>query len=115
MFDRSKTNAMSSFFPGGEDIAEEPDEDDGTTNSAKAVEQARKKLGSISLETAVADLVPEEEILLKSCMDAIHDVVGDSIPDSTIIAQILRFKFNTEKALDAILTGSLVEPVTEGE
>jgi hypothetical protein len=95
---------MSSYFATEDDIAEEPEEDGA---DPKVIERTRKRLESITLESAVADLVPEEEVLLKSCLEEIHDVVGDSVPDSVIISQILRFKFNMEKALDAVLTGGV--------
>ena len=111
MYDRSKQNPMSSYFTTEEDIAEEPEEDGSETS--KNVERTRKRLESMTLESAVADLVPEEEVLLKSCIDEIHDVVGDSVPDSVIISQILRFKFNMERALDAVLTGSI--PGSDGK
>jgi len=107
MYDRSKQNPMSSYFTAEEDIAEEPEDD---SVGDPTMERTRKRLQSLTLETAVADLVPEEEILLKSCLEEIHDVVGDTVPDSIIITEILHHKFNVERALDAVLSGSFSNP-----
>lgn len=79
------------------------------------MEETRQQLDAISLQNAVASLTAEEEVLLKSCLEAINDVIGDSIPDSIIISQILRFRFNTEKALDSLLKGSIPETEVEGK
>ncbi|CAG7821931.1 unnamed protein product [Allacma fusca] len=100
MYDRTKGHAMGSYLRPEDDIAEEP-EDDGDTDTTKT----RERLDSLTIDTALADLVPEEEILLKSCLEEIHNVVGDSIPEPVIVLSIIRSKFNTEKALDECLKG----------
>lgn len=104
---------MSQFFGKEDNISEEP-EDDGEGQGSKEVERTRQRLDSLTIDSAVqeavADLVPEEEILLKSCLDEIHDVVGESFPDNVIISHILHAKFNREKALDSLLRGVTIDP-----
>jgi len=106
MYDRSHVQQLSSFLgPEEDDIAEEP-EDDGGDASGKTVERTRRRLDSLTLESAITKLVPEEGMLLKSCLDEILDIVGDSIPESVIVANIMKSNFNVEKALDRCLKGS---------
>lgn len=109
MYDRSKGTQVSQFFNAENNITEEP-EDEADTQ----VERTRQRLDSLTIDTAVeeaiADLVPEEEILLKSCVDEIHDVVGDAYPHNTIVSHILHAKFNRERALDSLLNGLHVDP-----
>lgn len=104
MYDRSKQNQIASFFSPDQDIAEE-DEDSNKPDQSKQTESARLQLESVSLQAALPNLVPEEEMLLKSCLDEIHNIVGESIQESVIIGQILKHKFNVEKALDGCLSG----------
>ena len=86
------------------DDEEEMDEDH---DDSMEVETVAKDFQGITLEEATKNLLPEEEILLRSCIDEISSVVGDSVSDSIIIQQVLNFKFNTEKALDSILKGAI--------
>ena len=106
MYDRSQPQ-QNPFFE--EDIAEEPEEDgEGDTK------KVRERLDSLTIDAAVADLLPDEETLLKTCLEEIHNIVGDNIPDSVIIASILRCKFNVEKALDECLNRQ-AEPIPKGK
>lgn len=112
--DRSRAPQMSQFFAPENNITEEPEDDVDTQKKEKEMEKTRQRLDSLTIdsavEEAVADLVPEEEILLKSCLDEIRDVVGDSFPDNLIVSHILHCKFNRERALDDILNGVQVGP-----
>jgi len=102
LYNRGEPNQISAFFaPEGDDIQEEPEDD-----VKRALDSTSERLQSLTLESAAANLLPEEEILLKSCLEEIQNVMGDSMPDAVIISQILRAKFNMEKALDACLRGA---------
>lgn len=113
VYDRSKSNQISQFMAADGDIQEEP-EGEVEDSEMVDVERTRQRLDSLTIDSvvdeAVADLVPEEEILLKSCVDEIHDVVGDTFPHKVIICHILHAKFNREKALDTLLSGVQIDP-----
>lgn len=110
LYDRSKSTQLAHFVAQEADIAEEPEEAD--VDVGRTLERTRQRLDSLTIESAVARLTSDDEVLLKSCLDAIHDVVGDSVPENVIIGHILQSKFDSEKALDSILSGAVVDPST---
>lgn len=87
MFDRNKQQNISSFFAAPEIIEDdESGEDLGTPSSRKS-----KNLSEL------------EKAKLISCMDAIKNVIGNSVPESVLTEQIIKADFNTEVALDEVL------------
>ncbi|XP_047350839.1 protein HBS1 isoform X2 [Vespa velutina] len=86
LFDRSKQQNIASFIM-EPDIVED-NEDDGTVSSL-----ASKK----------SDLSELERVKLLSCMEAIKNVIGDSIAESKLEEEIIQSRFDTEVALDKLL------------
>ena len=111
LYDRSKTQQpVSSYFKPEENITEEPEEDYGDIDFQKT----RQRLDSLTIETAIAALSPEEDARLKSCLEEIHNIVGDSIPESVIMSNIIRSKFDVAKALDGCLGENVEKPASFG-
>ncbi|XP_046817145.1 protein HBS1 isoform X2 [Vespa crabro] len=86
LFDRSKQQNIASFIM-EPDIVED-NEDDNTVSSL-----ASKK----------SDLSELERVKLLSCMEAIKNVIGDSIAESKLEEEIIQSRFDTEVALDKLL------------
>lgn len=112
MYDRAKSGKtqLSNFLSHEEDIVEveEPGEDEERVE--QRLENARKRLDSLTIEAAIAKLGPDEEIRLKHCLDTIRDVCGESVSDNVIKAHIIQAKFDAERALDNILNGVELDP-----
>ncbi|XP_015178856.1 PREDICTED: HBS1-like protein isoform X3 [Polistes dominula] len=87
LFDRSKQQNIASFIT-EPDIVEDS-EDDNSVSSHEA-----KKL----------NLTEIEKVKLLSCMEAIRNVIGDSVTESKLEEEIIRSGFNTEVALDKLLS-----------
>jgi hypothetical protein len=109
LYDRSKGTNLAQFVSQEEDIREEPEEVDGETSVQDSLERTRKRLDSLTIESTVARLGPDEAIRLKYCLDSIHNVVGDSIPENIITAHIIQAKFDSERALDNVLSGAPID------
>jgi elongation factor 1 alpha-like protein len=89
MFDRTRQPKMSAFFNEENDIAEE---DESNTGHSKPDQQ----LG----------LSEVNEARLRSCLEEIHSVIGDSVPEQILIDTVLQNEFNLEKALDSVLSNA---------
>ncbi|XP_043501802.1 HBS1-like protein isoform X1 [Polistes fuscatus] len=87
LFDRSKQQNIASFIM-EPDIVEDS-EDDNSVSSHEA-----KKLNLSELEKAK----------LLSCMEAIRNIIGDSLDESKLEEEIIRSGFNTKVALDKLLS-----------
>ncbi|XP_047350837.1 protein HBS1 isoform X1 [Vespa velutina] len=96
LFDRSKQQNIASFIM-EPDIVED-NEDDGTVSSL-----ASKK----------SDLSELERVKLLSCMEAIKNVIGDSIAESKLEEEIIQSRFDTEVALDKLLRIPPQKSITE--
>lgn len=71
------------------------------------MDRALKRLDSLTIASDIGKLSPADEVRLQSCLDEIHNVVGDSIPELVIKSAILQHNFCMEKALDACLNGTV--------
>ncbi|XP_046409743.1 protein HBS1 [Neodiprion fabricii] len=87
LFDRNKQHNISSYIT-EDDIVEEDE-----TQEETPLPSSYKRP-----ELSVLDATK-----LESCIEAIKNVVGDSIPESTLTENILKHNLNSEAALDAIL------------
>ncbi|XP_046817144.1 protein HBS1 isoform X1 [Vespa crabro] len=96
LFDRSKQQNIASFIM-EPDIVED-NEDDNTVSSL-----ASKK----------SDLSELERVKLLSCMEAIKNVIGDSIAESKLEEEIIQSRFDTEVALDKLLRIPPQKSITE--
>jgi Domain of unknown function (DUF1916). len=93
MFDRTKQHQMSAFFNEENDIAEE---DDCNVRSSKQEREKQKH----------HDLCEVDEVRLRSCLEEIRNVIGDSIPEQILIDSVLKNQFNFNKALDDVLSSA---------
>ncbi|XP_035722664.1 HBS1-like protein isoform X2 [Vespa mandarinia] len=96
LFDRSKQQNIASFIM-EPDIVED-NEDDNTVSSL-----ASKK----------SDLSEIERVKLLSCMEAIKNVIGDSIAESKLEEEIIQSRFDTEVVLDKLLRIPSQKSITE--
>lgn len=94
IFDRSRRQPqMSAFFNEENDIAEEDElHMDGSCHDTNNYKKP--------------DLNEEDEARLRSCLDEIHNVIGDSVPEHILIDTVLKNDFNFNKSLDAVLSNS---------
>lgn len=87
LYDRNKKTQISSFLdPSLEEEEEEPEEEE------------------VEEENAHPPLSDLEEAQLRSCLDKIRDIVGDSVQDSVLVSTILNNAFDVDKSLDQILS-----------
>jgi hypothetical protein len=86
---------MSAFFNEENDIAEE---DESSMDTCKQNRSARD-----SDKYQRPDLSEVDEARLRSCLDEIRNVVGDSIPEHFLIDIVLKNGFKFNEALDAVL------------
>lgn len=56
-----------------------------------------------------------EEAQLRSCLDKIRDIVGDSVPDGVLVEAVIQNQFDVDKSLDVILNSSSSSSVPVGE
>ena len=54
-----------------------------------------------------------EQAQLYSCLDIIRDRMGDAVSEQTAVDAILASNFDSEKALDQLLSGALPAPKTK--
>jgi hypothetical protein len=95
MFDRTRQPKMSAFFDEENDIAEE---DESNRESSKKVQNSE-----ICQQLGLSEV---DEARLRSCLEGIHNVIGDSVPEQILIDAVLRNEFNLNKALDAVLSNA---------
>lgn len=92
LYDRSKNQqAISHFIP-------EESEDDVLDDSLQSTQQRRDSVDLRSL-----NLQEEDEVKLKSCLDELRNVLGDTVSDNVLIQTVLDHNFDFNKALDKIL------------
>jgi elongation factor 1 alpha-like protein len=85
MYDRSSRQPqISSFLTTEEDIAEENEIEDHH-------ESTKRKLNEI------------DELKLRSCLDEIRNVIGDTLPEKIIVETILANNFDFNRSLDTLL------------
>lgn len=101
MFDRTSGPQMSSFLAGESRIAE-VSEEDSDPETIGATQRTRND----STTFRTPPLSHLDEAKLQSCLDEIHNVVGDSVPEPVLVKAILGHQFNLEKALNAVLISS---------
>lgn len=90
MYDRtSNTHSMSAFIQGDHDHI--PEENLESEEEAAHHEQKAPLLSDL------------DEGRLRSCLDELHNIVGDSIPEGTLISAVVTNDFNVERALNAVL------------
>ncbi|XP_034254851.1 HBS1-like protein isoform X2 [Thrips palmi] len=100
VFDRNTNKAqMSAFLAGDEDIAEE-DED------AEEGVECVKRRDSDTLGLRSRNLSELDEARLRSCLDEIRNVIGDSMSEATLADIILANDFDVAKSLDASLSNA---------
>jgi elongation factor 1 alpha-like protein len=86
---------MSAFFNEENDIAEE---DESSTESSKQVRDSKT-----CQRHGLSDV---DEARLRSCLEEIRNVIGDSVPEQILIDSVLQNEFNLNKALDAVLSNA---------
>jgi elongation factor 1 alpha-like protein len=92
MFDRTRQHQMSAFFN---------EENDSNVRSSKqdvSVGDREKQKQH--------DLRELDEVRLRSCLEEIRSVIGDSIPEQILIDSVLKNEFNFSRALDDILNSA---------
>ena len=60
-------------------------------------------------------LTDEQRVRLLSCLDAVRDVVGETVSDHAIVRAVLRHDYDCAKALDAILSDAMAGMPGGGE
>jgi elongation factor 1 alpha-like protein len=97
---------MSAFFNKENDIAEE---EESNTESSQRVRDSKM------YQRHGLDEV--DEARLRSCLEEIRNVIGDSVPEQILIDTVLQNEFNLDKALDAVLSNaaSAMEEPPAGE
>ncbi|PSN40533.1 hypothetical protein C0J52_12254 [Blattella germanica] len=99
MFDRStRQPQMSAFFNEENDIAEEDELDLDVTKEGNCRRDSENYQRP--------GLNEEDEARMRSCLDEIRNVIGDSIPEQILVDAVLKNDFNFNKALDAVLSSS---------
>lgn len=94
MYDRNnRQTQISAFLAEEEDIAEE---DEG-------VEPVERRQSDSFKYPQLSDV---DEARLRSCLDEIHSVIGDSISENIVVETILQKNFDLALSLDALLTSS---------
>lgn len=103
MYDRtSQQHEMAAFIP-GDNIAEEDSEDEAYKRAIQPTESLHD----------IPSLNSMDEARLRSCLDAIHNVVGDSIPEKILIDSVIKNKFDFEKSLDYVLSSAASYETTD--
>uniref|UniRef100_A0A6B2E882 Putative elongation factor 1 alpha n=1 Tax=Phlebotomus kandelakii TaxID=1109342 RepID=A0A6B2E882_9DIPT len=95
LYDRARgQQSIATFMASNRDIQEEDEGGDGEEH-----EKERRDSESFQLPE-----LPEEEMArLKSCMDEIRSIVGDSVTERRLVETIMNFHYDMEKSLDSIL------------
>jgi elongation factor 1 alpha-like protein len=98
MFDRSRQHQMSAFFKEENDIAEEDDlKVRGSKHDSSVGDPEKRKQ---------RDLRELDEVRLRSCLEEIRGVIGDSIPEQILIDSVLKNEFDFNKSLDDVLNSA---------
>ncbi|KAJ9586085.1 hypothetical protein L9F63_020282, partial [Diploptera punctata] len=93
MFDRSRRQPqMSAYFNEENDIAEEDELHIDSSQRASGYQ--------------TPGMNEEDEARLRSCLDEIRNVIGDSIPEHILIDTVLKNDFNFNRSLDAVLSNN---------
>nr|WRK57540.1 Hbs1 protein [Recilia dorsalis] len=95
MYDRSNRQTQISAFITEEEDIEEVDED---------IEPEVERRHSDSFR--YPQLSDVDEARLRSCLDEIHSVIGDSIPENIVVETVIEKQFDLAQALDALLKSS---------
>jgi elongation factor 1 alpha-like protein len=98
MFDRTRQPQMSAFFNEENDIAEEDESSTGSSKQDHSIRNFDKYQ-----QPGLSDV---DEVRLRSCLEEIRNVIGDSIPEHILIDTVLKNEFNFNKALDAVLSSA---------
>lgn len=56
------------------------------------------------------NLSDEDQVRLSSCMDEIRNVVVDTVSERQLVETIMKFDYDFEKSLDAILNNTTTPP-----
>ncbi|GLH00934.1 Elongation factor 1-alpha [Gryllus bimaculatus] len=94
MYDRTRQPQISAFFSEQDNITEE-DESLEQTND--------RKNSDCFIRPTLSDL---EEAKLRSCLEEIRNVIGDSISEKILVETVLKCDFNVNKSLDTILSNA---------
>ena len=92
MFDRTRQHQMSAFFNEENDCNVRSSKQDTSVGDREKQKQH--------------DLSELDEVRLRSCLEEIRSVIGDSIPEHILIDSVLKNEFNFSKALDDVLNSA---------
>lgn len=92
MFDRTRQHQMSAFFN---------EENDCHVRSSKH----DRSVGDQENQKH-HNLCELDEVRLRSCLEEMRNVIGDSIPEHILIDSVLKNEFNFSKALDDVLNSA---------
>lgn len=102
----SRQNDFSSFMP-TESTVQEADEDD-----TFVMENVDVRENVARSETPPPNQnPPNENILLQSCLELMHDVVGDSYTDDALKEAALKSNYNVERALNILMSSPKADSV----
>ncbi|XP_043229134.1 HBS1-like protein isoform X2 [Amphibalanus amphitrite] len=106
-FDRSRQQNMDAFLRGApSSIAEEQEAEDSDGSGGAGAHRGAAR------QDSCGPLVPdhlnsEQRARLLSCLDAVRDVVGETVSDHAIVRAVLRHDYDCAAALDAILSDAM--------
>lgn len=92
MFDRNKSANMSSFFT-EPDIIEANEEEE--------------EVAAVPSSYKLPELTDLESAKLMSCVEAVKNVIGETLPESELNKKIIEFNYNTEAVLNSILNDEI--------
>ncbi|PNF33080.1 hypothetical protein B7P43_G16111, partial [Cryptotermes secundus] len=95
MFDRTRQPQMSAFFNEENDIAEE--------DESNPERSGQVRHSGVCQRHGLSEV---DEARLRSCLEEIHNVIGDSVPEQILVDTVLQNEFNLEKVLDAVLSNA---------
>lgn len=97
MYDRSRNQqAIASFLERSNSIVEEGEDDSTSEQHGLERRDSRIDIQSLNLDN-------ESQAKLISCLDELRNVLGDTLPDNTLIQSILKHNYDFAKSLDEIL------------
>lgn len=97
---------MSEFLATHRDIQEEDEDEDGDAAEGGAAAKQRRDSESFQLPA----LDDENSAKLRSCMDEIRNVVGETVSERQLVETIMKFNFDCSKSLDAVLNSTTTPP-----